>query len=72
MRLVNLNGVTGEAEISAKSTDIFPKKADLPYTFPDGKILNVLNEGSSIFCTDDFSLWMYQSDDTWSDGTATR
>lgn len=72
MRLLRVDAITGEAEITAMSIDAFPKKNDMPFTFEDGKVLNKLNEGSSIFCTDDFSLWMYQSDDTWSDGNKTR
>lgn len=72
MRLLRVDAITGEAEITAMSIDAFPKKADMPFEFEDGKVLIKLNEGSSIFCTDDFSLWMYQSDDTWSNGSTTR
>lgn len=72
MRLLRVDAITGEAEITAMSSDIFPKKNDIPFTFEDGKVLNKLNEGSSIFCTDDFSLWMYQKNDTWSNGSTTR
>lgn len=72
MRLLRVDAITGEAEITAISSDIFPKKNDIPFTFEDGKVLNKLNEGSSIFCTDDFSLWMYQKNDTWSNGSTTR
>lgn len=72
MRLLRVDAVTGEAEITAMSSEAFPKKNDMPFTFEDGRILCKLNEGSSIFCTDDFSLWMYQKNDTWSDGNKTR
>lgn len=72
MRLLRVDAITGEAEITAMSSEAFPKKNDIPYTFDDGRVLNKLNEGSSIFCTDDFSLWMYQKNDTWSDGNITR
>lgn len=72
MRLLRVDAVTGEAEITAMSSEVFPKKSDMPYTFDDGKVLHKLNEGSSIFCTDDFSLWMYQKNDTWSNGNTTK
>ena len=72
MRLLRVDAITGEADIVAISSDAFPKKNDIPFTFEDGKVLNKLNEGSSIFCTDDFSLWMYQKNDTWSNGSTTR
>ena len=72
MRLLRVDAITGEAEMTAMSIDAFPKKNDMPLEFEDGKVLIKLNEGSSIFCTDDFSLWMYQSDDTWSNGSTTR
>ena len=72
MRLLRVDAITGEAEITAMSSDIFPKKNDIPFTFEDGKVLNKLNEGSSIFCTDELSLWMYQKNDTWSNGSTTR
>lgn len=72
MRLEKVNILTGKASIYAKSSERFIKKDDLPYTFPNGNIIKTLVEGSTIFCTDTFDLWMYQNDDTWSNGTDVR